>query len=161
MLKLQDLIPSKKEEKMKKFQEFINEGEATYSYTESFSDIILDILQTKAEVKLCHWQTRGFAEHKSFDDFEGSFGDLTDKLVEVIMGKYGRPRIGSAAIEIADYMDIDMMKFFDHQYNFFTSSKEKFDEASDGEIINIIEEVIAEISKQRYLLTLESKEENE
>jgi len=143
---------------MKKFEEFIGESEAAYSHTEMYNDLVLDILQTTAEVKLCHWQTFGFAQHKSFDDFQDSFGDLTDKLIEAIMGKYGRPRIGSAAIEVADYMDIDMMKFFDYQYEFFTNMKGKFDEAADGEIINILEEVVAEISKQRYLLTLESTE---
>ncbi len=43
-----------------------------------------------AQLKVVHWQTKGFARHKAFDETYGELNELVDEFMEQAMGKYGR-----------------------------------------------------------------------
>ena len=47
-------------------------------------------LGLQAQIKIMHWQTKGYSRHKAFDDTLGELYDLVDSFVEEAMGKYGR-----------------------------------------------------------------------
>ena len=47
-------------------------------------------LGLSAQLKVMHWQTKGYARHKAFDELHGELVDLTDSFAESAMGKYGR-----------------------------------------------------------------------
>jgi hypothetical protein len=49
------------------------------------------ILQNSAQIKLLHWQTNFYGQHKALDAFWGQFNVLSDTLAETIMGKFGKP----------------------------------------------------------------------
>jgi hypothetical protein len=43
----------------------------------------------QVQMKINHWQTKGYARHKAFGKFHDVMGDLIDTFVESAMGKYG------------------------------------------------------------------------
>ena len=47
-------------------------------------------MELQAQVKINHWQTKGYVRHKAFDELYGGLVDLTDTFAEAAMGKYGR-----------------------------------------------------------------------
>jgi hypothetical protein len=140
-----------------KFNAFLNESAS--SYTDRYADLTLSVLQVQAQNKLLHWGTLSYAQHKTFDDFKGDFADLSDNLIESIMGKFGRPIVGSSAIEVLDYGQVNLMGYFDSLYDYFTESIGEFQpKEQNEEIVNILAEIIALIDKTRYLLTLNEGE---
>ena len=56
----------------------------------SRENIIILCLEMLNTVKLYHWKTMKYAEHKATDDLYGELNDKIDEFVEVLMGKDGR-----------------------------------------------------------------------
>tara|TARA_R110000868_G_scaffold179547_5_gene419642 strand:- start:300 stop:812 length:513 start_codon:yes stop_codon:yes gene_type:complete len=117
------------------------------------------VLKDMAQIKLLHWQTYSYSEHKALDKLFGSFIDLTDDLLESVMGKYGRPELSNAECNIAiinysepqkpDGLPIFMSKLYKC---YAENCKAMFEK--DAEIINQIDEILSIIDKINYLLTL-------
>jgi hypothetical protein len=140
-----------------KFNEYINE--ATLVYTDRYADLTLTVLQVQAQNKLLHWGTLSYAQHKTFDEFKDEFGDLSDTLIESIMGKFGRPLTGGSTIEVLDYNQIDVTVYFDSLYRYFTDCIDQFQPKEENEeIVNILAEIIGLIDQTKYLLTLNENE---
>jgi hypothetical protein len=53
-------------------------------------EITLKLVQIQLQFKFLHWQTFGDAKHKAYGEIYEAMGDNIDKLVESMMGKYGR-----------------------------------------------------------------------
>ena len=53
-------------------------------------NIVTKLLTYQNQVKILHWQTTSFAEHKTLDGLYGSLSGNIDEFVETFMGKYGR-----------------------------------------------------------------------
>lgn len=123
--------------------------------------IVHEVLSHTAQIKLLHWQTHSFAEHKALDGLFNDFIDLTDGLVESIMGKYGRPILGEQMgnFTVVDYKNPEspdgLNVFMDKLYSCYSDRcKSCFSAEKDSEILNIIDEIIAIIDKTKYLLSL-------
>jgi len=143
-----------------KFQEYVNE--ATITYTDKYADLTLTVLQTQAQNKLLHWGTLSYAQHKTFCDFYKNFDELSDSLIETIMGKYGRPITGGASIDVMDYNQVNVEAYIDSLYEYFTESIGLFQPKEENEeIVNILAEIIALIDNTKYLLTLNESEISE
>ncbi len=108
-------------------------------------------------MRLLHWQTTSYAEHKAFGSFYKKADPLIDSLVETIQGKYGRIMLGGIdSVQVTDYNNLKINMFMMDAETFFTN--EIFhcglDKNQDGEIENILQELRAEIQTLKYLLTL-------
>ena len=57
------------------------------------SDFVLFFFDLINNIKFYHWTTTSFARHKASDELFTSLVELSDKFMEVYMGKYGRPKI--------------------------------------------------------------------
>jgi hypothetical protein len=119
--------------------------------------IILKIFQTQSQIHLLHWQTTSYAEHQAFGGYYEAVDGIFDTLVEAIQGKYGRIFLnGIDNIQVADYPNLNIKAYIDEVFNFF--DKEVFalglSKDKDGEIVNIIQEILDETNKLKYLLTL-------
>ncbi len=113
-----------------------------------------------AQIKLLHWQTESYAQHKALDKLFGSFIDLNDDLVESVMGKYGRPQLNQeeSALTVKNYdlQDPDnVSQYMKELYDCYANEcRTMFDPQIDSEIVNIIDEILAIVDKTKYLLTL-------
>jgi len=115
-------------------------------------ELLSNILQIQGQLKLLHWQTELFSEHKAFEDIYDALSDKFDRLIEVYSGKYQRPQLGGLVdISYADYKSIKLDSFITASIEFFMDS---FMAAQDSELSNIKDEIIADFQKLKYLLTL-------
>ena len=51
--------------------------------------LITNFLSIQSQLKVLHWQTKSYAEHKAFGKLYDALDGLFDTFIEVYMGKYG------------------------------------------------------------------------
>jgi DNA-binding ferritin-like protein len=115
-------------------------------------ELLANVLQIQGQLKVLHWQTLSYAEHKAFNKIYKSLGDLFDRLIEVYSGKYQRPKFGGVKqITFADYENLKIDAFIEAFEDFMNNS---FMAQQDAELNNIKDEIVADIQQLKYLLTL-------
>lgn len=107
-------------------------------------------------MKINHWQTKGFARHNAFGGFYDTLGGLIDTFVESAMGKYGRFTLDeeSKTIQLSNLSELDMKGLVNTVRESFVQMSEQLD-SSDTDLLNIRDEMLGELNKLSYLLTLE------
>lgn len=115
-------------------------------------ELLSNVLQISGQLKVLHWQTTSYAEHKAFNKIYNSLDDHFDNLIEVYSGKYERPKFGGVQdLSFADYDSIKIDAFITAAEEFFVDA---FMAEQDAELNNIKEEIIADIQRLKYLLSL-------
>ena len=117
------------------------------------SQILSNIFYIQTNMKLYHWMTKSYARHKAADNFIESFLDLTDKFVEVYIGKYGRPTLSKQdrKLHINNFDDKSISKLLDEGIHIFTNFKNE----KDVDLLNIRDEIISLFHQTKYLFTLD------
>jgi len=107
-------------------------------------------------MKINHWQTKGFARHNAFGGFYDSLNDLIDMFVESAMGKYGRFALDeeTKTIHLSNLSELDMKGLVSTVRESFVQMSEQLDQ-TDTDLLNIRDEMLGELNKLAYLLTLE------
>ena len=131
------------------------EGRGKYAQGGGISmekELLSTVIQVQAQIKILHWQTESYAQHKAFNEAYKKLGDLFDNLIEVYSGKYNRPNFGGIKnITFSDYYNVRIETFLDTTIDFFTNL---FIAEQDSELANIRDEIKAELEQLKYLLTL-------
>jgi DNA-binding ferritin-like protein len=114
------------------------------------------LLSLQVQMKINHWQTKGFARHNAFGGFYDSLSDLIDTFVESAMGKYGRFVLDeeSKTIQLSNLSEIEMKGLINTVRESLVMMSEQLD-PSDTDLLNIRDEMLGELNKLSYLLTLE------
>lgn len=114
------------------------------------------LLSLQVQMKINHWQTKGLARHKAFGKFYNTLGDLIDTFVESAMGKYGRFVLDeeSKTLQLNNLSDIEMKGLINTVRESLVQMSEQLD-PSDTDLLNIRDEMLGEVNKLSYLLTLE------
>jgi len=114
------------------------------------------LLEIQLQVKINHWQTRGYARHKAFDQLYEELGDLIDTFVETAMGKYGRFILEDTdkTIQIQNLSDVDIKSFMLNSKKALVQFTQEFD-SIDTDLMNIRDEILGTFNQISYLLTLE------
>jgi hypothetical protein len=103
--------------------------------------------------KLYHWNTTSYARHKATDQFNDSIPPLIDRFVEVFSGRYNiKPLVSDIMLNnkfVSDDGIIDLLRAIK---GYLEKEVPKF--ANDSELLNIRDELLAEINKMNYLLRL-------
>lgn len=120
------------------------------------ADIIALFMTLRDQVKIYHWQTGSYPRHKATDDLIGKLDDNIDKFVEVFMGKYGRPVFGrsSSSIKIRNFHEKDAPALLKVYIKWLTSKLPKMLSAEDTDLLNIRDEIVADLNQTLYLFTL-------
>jgi DNA-binding ferritin-like protein len=118
--------------------------------------IILNLIKLQNQFRVLHWQTKSFAQHKALGDAYDSLDDSIDKLVETHQGKYGRLSFSEPfSIELSNFDDIDIVSVLDEVTEYLTTSfNEEVDNTADSDCLNIRDEILGDLNKLKYLLTL-------
>jgi DNA-binding ferritin-like protein len=113
-------------------------------------------LGLQAQLKILHWQTKGYARHKALDKTLKEFMELTDSFVEEAMGKYGRFKLDeeTKTIQLNNLPDVDISSMIETVCDALNQFTEQFDE-KDTNLLNIRDEMLGLFRKLKYLLTLE------
>ena len=119
------------------------------------NEVILNLLAMENQMRIFHWQTMSYAEHKAFGKIYENLADLIDNFVEVCMAKHGRPDFGGEFnIPLIDYNSVDVDQYINSMIEFLISLDNVYQEPLDSDILNIRDEMLAETNRLKYLLTL-------
>jgi hypothetical protein len=118
--------------------------------------IILNLIKLQNQLRVLHWQTPKYAEHKAFGKAYGDLDGLIDELVEVHQGKHGKISFeDSAAIELVNYNQLSIMDVLTEVTSYLsTHFNEIHDPAADTDCMNIRDSILAVLNRLKYLLTL-------
>lgn len=113
-------------------------------------ELLKNILEFQAQIKIMHWNTESYAEHIAFNSIYSSLDGLFDNLIEVCIGKFQRTHFKQLDITLYDYNK----QLFNSHIFILIEKLEMLLEGSGSEIINILDEIKAELNKLKYLLSL-------
>lgn len=114
------------------------------------------LLGLQNQLKIDHWQTKGYARHIAFGDAYEALDGLIDGFVESAMGKYGRFVLANdeKTIELVNLSEMNPKDMINTSIKALEEMSSQIDE-KDTDLLNIRDEMIATLSKLLYLLTLE------
>lgn len=118
------------------------------------SNEIRQFMELTAAIKLYHWHTRQYAEHKSTDDLFGKMNDLVDKYVETLLGK-------SPTIRFTGFRSLALPDFTNRSA--FMSGIEKYANAiknrkysdADSDLENMRDELVGHLNQFIYLMSFQ------
>lgn len=114
-------------------------------------------LQLQSQIKLYHWQTRVYARHVATDKTLEKISSSIDSFVEIYIGKYGRPKVTgkNAAITLHNLTEAGATRMVVAAIKYLQGPLTKSLKPSvDTDLINLRDELIADLNQLLYLFTL-------
>jgi hypothetical protein len=114
-------------------------------------------LYLKDQIKLYHWQTRVYSRHVATDKILENLEKAIDSYVEVYFGKYGRVRLTgkNAQIVLQNITDAGATRMITAAVKYLQGPLTKtLKPAVDMDLMNIRDEIIADLNQLLYLFTL-------
>lgn len=114
-------------------------------------------LQTQFQLRILHWQTKGYARHIAFGDTYGTLDGLIDSFVEVCMGKHGRFVLQeeNKTVKVENLTEVSIIDFLQSIKAKLIGMSAELSKENDTDLLNIRDEMLASVNKLAYLLTLE------
>ena len=121
-------------------------------------DITVMFMEILMMVKLYHWKTHSYAQHKATDDFYGSLNEHMDKFIEILMGKTGMriDLMKHKSIKLMDLTNMDQFKAKLEDFKTYLLDLEKntfIKSMPNTDLLNIRDEIMGCINKTIYLFT--------
>jgi len=110
----------------------------------------------REQIKLYHWQTKVYSRHKATDEVIESLDKSIDTYVEVYMGKYGRMKVNTetGTVKIRNLTEKSIIGFIKNCINYLNNDLVKKLKETDTDLVNIRDEMLAELNQLLYLFTL-------
>lgn len=128
----------------------------TNKYTQQ--TIVTMFLQMLNTVKLYHWKTTSYAQHKATDDLYANLNTNIDTFVEIMLGKTGsRVNLtGQKSLPLLDYTNLDDFKKEVEKYKDFLINMNKdagINITNNSDLLNVRDEILGNLNQFTYLLT--------
>ncbi len=130
-----------------------NEGVAA-SYEQT---LVCNFLETLHMIKLFHWRTTCFSEHKATCELHAKLSENIDTFVETMMGKNGKRIHMNEAhkFDICDCTTVEQLKMRMQEFkSMLIDMPNKLDPVVNSDLLNIRDEMVGHINQFLYLLTL-------
>lgn len=113
------------------------------------------MLQMQKQYQIFHWQTTSFSQHKGFGKIYESLNESIDTFIETYMGKYGRVISASKFnLEMSNYSDLNFINATNSYIEFLINLTNMLDATRDTDLLNIRDEILGNLNRLKYLLTL-------
>lgn len=155
-------MPSKTKTLKKKLNISKSKKKKTKSHNRSLTNqkkshivkIFIEMLHT---IKLYHWKTRSYAQHKATDDLYEKLNEKIDEFVEVLLGKdQTRIKMIEKRIDLLDANNTREIKERIFEYReFLTDMNIWFDNSRDSDLLSIRDDILASLNQFLYLLTFD------
>ena len=127
--------------------------------------ITLMFLQMLNTVKLFHWKTRSYAQHKATDDLYSNLNSSIDSFIEILLGKTGS-RVNLSGVKHLPLHDFNNSVVFEQEIEMYKKYliemtnhtnhnivKSGLSEKQDTDLINVRDEILGHLNQFTYLLT--------
>jgi hypothetical protein len=104
--------------------------------------------------QMYHWLTESYSRHMGSDKLYKNILETTDKFIEVYIGRYGRPKFSQDTITIKKMTDEEFVLYLKKSVEFLENKIIIFFKPKDTDLLNIRDELIAQINQALYLFTL-------
>ena len=121
------------------------------------SAIVTHFLQLLHLIKLYHWKTYSFSQHRATDELYSSLNEHIDKFVEVLLGK-AESRIQHMKTTIPLLFTSNKTDFKNQIYlyrEYLIIMSQAFSTSEDSDILNIRDEILGDVNQFLYLLTFD------
>jgi DNA-binding ferritin-like protein len=121
------------------------------------SHIVKVFLEVLNLVKLYHWKTHSYAQHKATDELYERLNEKIDEFIEVLLGKdESRIRMLEKRIELVDANNVKDFKSRIYEYrDFLIDMNTYFDVKRDTDLLSIRDEILSHINQFLYLMTFD------
>lgn len=131
-----------------------NRGGVSASYEQL---LVCNFLETLHMIKLFHWRTTCFSEHKATCELHAKLSENIDTFVETMIGKNGtRIHMNEAhKFDICDCSTVEQLKKRMQDFkSMLIDMPNKMDPVVNSDLLNIKDEMVGHINQFLYLLTL-------
>jgi len=116
---------------------------------------ISTFLTIQAQLRILHWQTKSYAEHKALGKAYEGLDGLIDQFVEVHSGKYGNTLAKTNfQFTASNYKDSNVMALIDSYIAYLTNELPLICKEGDSDLLNIRDEMLSVLNQTKYLLRL-------
>lgn len=119
--------------------------------------LVVKFMELLNLVKLYHWKTKVYSQHKATDELHERLSENIDKFIEVLLGKdESRIRMVGKKIQLIDSLDESEFKGHIFEYrHFLTGLDDILDARKDSDLLNIRDEMLADINQFLYLMSFD------
>jgi len=116
--------------------------------------IVMFFFELQLNLKMYHWTTESYANHKATNKLIDNLSDLIDSFVEKSMGAYTRPVLKSGtSIPIQNMTKPKYVKLIKNAQEYLRGDLEKMI-SKNSELLNIRDEMLGELDQALYFATL-------
>ena len=129
---------------------------ATRNHTNN-SSLVKQMLELLVMVRLYHWKTHSYAQHKATDELYEKLDNLVDQFVEVLLGKsQTRVSMIDKYLRMYDFDNTQELKDQIFEYRQFLQDMNRvLDPKKDSDLLNIRDEMLANLNQFLYLLSFD------
>jgi hypothetical protein len=142
--------------KDKKSRKVVRKLRKTVRKNADKSMFVKTFLEVLNMVKLYHWRTHSYAEHKATDDLYSSLNGHMDTFIEILMGKdESHIKMLDKRVRLIDMSNTsDFKKKIYECREFLVDMNMHLDTSRDSDLLNVRDEILGDINQFLYLLTL-------
>jgi hypothetical protein len=111
-------------------------------------------LKVQSQLRILHWQSHSFSEHKALGKAYDGLDPLIDSFVETYMGKYGKRVAGDFTISLSNYDKAKPLMVLSAFGNYLQNDLPNSLSENDSDLLNIRDEMLSIVNTTKYLLTL-------
>lgn len=120
--------------------------------------IVLTFLEMLNTVKLYHWKTHSYPQHKATDELYSKLNDNIDSFVEIMLGKTGsRVNLTNVkSLPLHDYNSLSPFKTKVDEYKKFLinmSADARVNITNNSDLLNVRDEILGNMNQFSYLVT--------
>jgi hypothetical protein len=148
--------------KSKRLRRTIKNGGRSRSFSRSLSNdrkatIVQTFLEMLNTVKLYHWKTHSYAQHKATDELYAKLNENIDSFVEILLGKdESRVKMVEKRIKLIDSSNTKDFKSCMYEYReFLIDISNYFDAKRDTDLLNVRDEILGNLNQFLYLMTFD------
>lgn len=117
--------------------------------------ILTSLLTYQNQLRIFHWQTKSYSQHKSFGNAYEMLDEKIDNFLETFFGKYGRIVSASVfGVELDNYSPESFGEYNDDFIAFLSDELPGYLAEGDSDLLNIRDDILGAVNRLKYLLTL-------
>ena len=123
----------------------------------NIGEIAIYFIYIRDQMKVYHWQTNNYARHKASDTFVDNLSEKMDKFIEVMQGLEDKRLVIKKTNQslIENKNDTNIIKILNEFREWLVIDLPKYlnKKKSNEDLINIRDEILADVDQTLYLFT--------